>query len=360
MKKIAIFLILFLLFLMTSCADFAQIGGSFSHDYDIAKTKLSIYVDLSDDNWIQNKYNSSNLFKYKGYIYFKDNVRFYKIDGTSSKLLWKASSPATFTIENNEIYCVYEKLSNGYSITSRAYKFSPETDRVDYDDDGHSLITKLNKYNRLLPNISDLDVLVMKDHWYNDCYYYALNYEEDNRIDIWEYNTFSDEYRMIKSCEAIYQNIYLFHTKDNITICSVFDDEIENAKMKMKVETISRYDLSTSVQPKEIEYYIGYQPKETYPAGVIKVFTSFFDEKLYVFSLRAKEDTIDVNIYDIKTGEVSISNYKYELKDELYIDEEQFAFRIFDDKYFYILESFKVSRIDRTTGLVELVYEVVE
>ena len=46
MKKISIVMILSLLFLMTSCADFAQIGGSFSHDYDMAETGFKTNIIL--------------------------------------------------------------------------------------------------------------------------------------------------------------------------------------------------------------------------------------------------------------------------------------------------------------------------
>jgi hypothetical protein len=100
-------------------------------------------------------------------------------------------------------------------------------------------------------------------------------------------------------------------------------------------------------------------------------FINYFQSKLYVFSI-TKNSKLNAKIIGLENNVISDESYNYYFGDYKENNNEIFDFsspsyfnsidikiNIFDEKYFYIVEPLKVSRINRQSGNIEQVYEVV-
>ena len=67
MKRICLTLIMSVLILLTGC-------DLNPYTVTVKDTQIKVYVDLSEETWTMNQYNSTNLFMHNGNIYYKDSL----------------------------------------------------------------------------------------------------------------------------------------------------------------------------------------------------------------------------------------------------------------------------------------------
>ena len=364
MKRIEKFIILLVfLEILVGCSSLSNIGEGFAFgNYSIPNTNLTVYVDLSNEEWDQYSYIPTNLFEYNGSIYFKERYRLYKVDGMTAELCWKDYGVNNFIKFNDNIYWWISNYipSSRSKMSSFDEIFLYNINSHDSKSDG-TINDKLNKFNRDLEGFDGNSIL--PSHWYGECFYYAKTDENNDLVSIFEYNTETDNIRTIKNNISSLDEFKIFHTADNIVVCHFPSCQYyKNSKVKLSIEVLSRKDLTVVVPSKNFEYTIG-NPNEDidyYSQYLYKDFLTHFDKNIYIFGVDTIQNIIDVQIYNIETGAVSVEKYEYELKDTSSYGVEVVQFLSYDDKYYYIIDECKLSRIDRTTGLVELVFEVVE
>ena len=220
MKRIEKFIILLVfLEILVGCSSLSNIGGD-GHfgNYSIPNTNLTVYVDLSNEEWDQYSYIPTNLFEYNGSIYFKERYRLYKVDGMTAELCWKDQGVRNFINFNDNIYWWRSNYipSSRSSISSFDEIFLYNINSHDSKSDG-TINDKLNKFNRDLEGIYGNSIL--PSHWYGEFFYYAKTDEDNDLVSIFEYNTETDNIRTIKNNIASLDEFKIFHTTDNIIVC---------------------------------------------------------------------------------------------------------------------------------------------
>ena len=349
MKK---FLMLLMLVMYT-----LSIGGcelSFKRDIrsfkyiGIKDTELKVNIDLSKEEWIINQYNGQNLFKKDDEIYFKEYYRLYKINGMNSKLISKMEYPGEAYLFENEIY-----YNENYIANEPFSKYNYRTNKFDIKEDNEVIYytrTTANDMTELLMvGYPDSSRIVSK---YEDRYYYIKS-SISNEIkieELYEYDSLTKKHTFIKTIGPNAEIVRVFNDEKHIIILESFlisDDNWFDAAF-VSVYSSENYQNIFC----ELEFATYWRTDH----GSFRL--NYFNNILYLFEYK-NENVIQVHMLNLDTAQIDVQKYIYEWETYSGLP-VPFCANIFDNKYYYIVQSHKVSRIDRTTGLVELVYEVVE
>lgn len=354
MKKRVIIVIILCAIMLTGCVDLhLKEVNPFLH-VDIKNINASVYIDLSEEEWNINQYNGKNLFKKDGIIFFKDYYRIHKINGYQSELYYKLKFPTNLVLLNDNMYLYNIDGSYGLEKFNESASCFNKESAKDIDELMNYNLTSISEY--LVANNRGI---VSR---YENKYYYIS--EEENYIyKIYEYNSDTNEYKFIKNLREDTLMLRMFHDDKYTVILEC----ISNGQDKDVLSYDESYTVMISVYNNN-DYDEELISKEftTFDMKSENIQLNYYNHQIYLFELLSNEKFI-VNTFNIETGKNIVEYYIFDWTHEefklgnnveLYIP--NFNINIFDDKYFYIVEHYKVSRIDRTTGLVELVFEVVE
>lgn len=334
MKRICLTLIMSVLILLTGC-------DLNPYTVTVKDTQIKVHVDLSEETWTMNQYNSTNLFMHNGNIYYKDSLRFHEITGKESKIMHKEfrSTEEMFLYED-EIY-----------IYSGSYKY--DSSRSKFVESGHKInFEESNTYSNY-----------GNSHFtrYGSLIY--VNEKKDNVQKLLEYNEVTNENRIIKEFNNV-SSYNVFNDENYITVLErKIDDQIDLEKYSIyydeKVCGDVYYDIVTNTKyyfdQYENQFYYYNDTKDEYVKidSIIEGFIYFdFDySQLYYYHNNLNEfyyycDEIDKYVYydekikqlysydDIR-GEFVVENSS--LSEIYFYDNEESQFSYIGSGYYYDL-----------------------
>ena len=365
-KKILCMLLLIMISMLTGCeSDF--LGRLFlPHipELELPPLTVRIYQDLSSEEWDINYYNGINLYKIDGNVYFKDEFRVNKIVGSKfekANTFYNDRLRSIMFHFNNELYLYHYTLSE-FS------KISMDNNFIDVNDNLKQKYYNGERYTLPSHRIEYVNSTSREQReifrYQNEGYYYDII--DDDKVCFAEYSHATNEIRLIK--EVMDDTFEVIILRDDKYIMVVeFSSYLLNNQRKIQNMFLSIYsfdNMSCLIKEKNL--------------GIVDYencnFINYFQSKLYVFSI-TKNGKLNAKIIGLENNVISDESYNYYFGDykedykeyknvfdfssPVYFNSFDIRINIFDEKYFYIVEPFKVSRINRQSGNIEQVYEVV-
>ena len=332
---------------------------------ELPKTEFRVYVDLEKENWEITPYNSSNLTKYNGKIYYKDFFRLYEVGSTSGKEIYRVTSGGEMKTVNGKTYieCVYDDDDRYFPYSTIE---NGQVVGVENIEEGYYFSNR-TKYSFF--GISSIII-----HKYEDKTYH-LSMKEDGQTKILEEkNETTGEVRLIKKISELTNKIIIYRDKKHIVVIEhMCEGEFDNNNCTNVKASIYNVDTLESSALEQLLFHADYDEI------LIHYEIKYHGSEIYVFY--KTDEYFQVKIFNVETNEVKWEKFEFEFCDYEYINHgichsnyseyddylngiltsiEYTSINIFDDKYYYIVEPHKVSRIDRKSGTIELVYEVVQ
>ena len=226
-----------------------------------------------------------------------------------------------------------------------------------------------NRTKDSFPGISSIII-----HKYEDKTYH-LSMKEDGQTKILEEkNETTGEVRLIKKISELTNKIIIYRDKKHIVVIEhMCEGEFDNNNCTNVKASIYNVDTLESSALEQLLFHADYDEI------LIHYEIKYHGSEIYVFY--KTDEYFQVKIFNVETNEVKWEKFEFEFCDYEYINHgichsdyseyddylngiltsiEYTSINIFDDKYYYIVEPHKVSRIDRKSGTIELVYEVVQ